>query len=184
MAQRQSGYVRKPFELYSTPRWVTQALIPHLPFSLEPQGIWEPAAGNGQMAEVLLHAGYNVTISDIRDGLDFFTCTEPPAGNPINGIVTNPPFDRGQEFVEHALRLMEPVQGFVVMLLRIDWDSAKTRSHLFRYCRAWSKKIVLTKRIVWIEPPAGSKGKGPSENHCFCLWDHRHKGPPTISYAP
>ena len=30
MSQRHSGYVRKERDLYETPEWVTEALIPHL----------------------------------------------------------------------------------------------------------------------------------------------------------
>jgi len=32
MSQRDSGYERKERDLYETPAWVTEAVIPHLPF--------------------------------------------------------------------------------------------------------------------------------------------------------
>jgi hypothetical protein len=31
MSQRESGYERKERDLYETPEWVTEALLPHLP---------------------------------------------------------------------------------------------------------------------------------------------------------
>jgi hypothetical protein len=31
MSQRDSGYERKERDLYETPAWVTEALLPHLP---------------------------------------------------------------------------------------------------------------------------------------------------------
>ena len=45
------------------------------------------------------------------------------------------------------------------MLLRADYDSAKTRAHLFGACPAFSKKVVLTRRIKWFDGPCS-----PSEN--------------------
>jgi len=44
----------------------------------------------------------------------------------------------------------------VAMLLRTDFDHAKTRWHLFSDCPAFACKIVLTKRIRWIENSTGS----------------------------
>jgi hypothetical protein len=45
MAQRESGYARIERDNYTTPEWVTRALLPHLP--APPLHIWEPAAGSG-----------------------------------------------------------------------------------------------------------------------------------------
>jgi hypothetical protein len=94
-------------------------------------------------------------------------------------IITNPPYELATQFCEHALRLMQAARGVVAMLLRVDFDSAKGRAHLFRDNPAWSKKLVLTKRIVWFEG-----GKSPSFNHCWMIWDWRHSGPATIGYGP
>jgi hypothetical protein len=66
--------------------------------------------------------------------------------------------------------------GAVAMLLRTDYDHAKTRQHLFGKCSSFAKKLVLTQRIQWFED---SKGQ-PSFNHAWFIWDHRHKGPPAI----
>lgn len=186
MAQRDSGYDRKPRDFYGTPAWVTEVLLPFLP---QHAVVWEPACGHGAMTRVL-ETRFTTISTDIEPGpdhapLDFFACDAPPRMNCVsaNAIVTNPPYDRAQEFVEHALALMQPVSGMVAMLMRVDWDSASTRRHLFADCPAWSKKVVLTKRILWFKPPAGSKGKSPSENHCWMIWDWKHAGSPTIDYA-
>jgi hypothetical protein len=95
-------------------------------------------------------------------------------------VVTNPPFGVGGKlavkFIKHALELT-PV---VAMLARIDFDSGKTRTDLFRDCPTFAHKIVLLDRIVWF---ARAGAPGPSENHCWLIWDRRHYGPPTIGYA-
>lgn len=190
MSQRESGYARKERDLYETPEWVTEALLPHLP---PVDWLWEPACGTGKMARVLCKAAAAVSRSDIdpqcqpADRYDFLTLIpgvwQHGDGARV-GIVTNPPYDLAPEFIEQALRLMEPAHGFVAMLLRTDFDHAKSRAHLFRDCPAFAKKLVLTKRIVWFEPEPGAKGKSPSFNHAWFIWDWRHDGPPIIAYGP
>ena len=91
---------------------------------------------------------------------------------------TGTPYELAAEFIEHALSLTAS-SGVVAMLLRTDFDHPKSRQHLFSHS-AFSKKLVLTKRIKWFED---SKGQ-PSFNHAWFVWDHRHKGPPTLAYGP
>lgn len=186
MAQRNSNYERKPRDFYGTPSWVTELVLPYIRASAV---VWEPACGTGAMTRVL-ETQFPTISTDVEPGpdhaaIDFFACSAPPRlnGQLPSAIVTNPPYDKAQEFTEHALALMQPVDGMVAMLMRIDWDSASTRRHLFADCPAWSKKLVLTKRILWFKPPPGSTGKSPSENHAWMLWDWQHRGPATIDYA-
>lgn len=181
MSQRDSGYERKERDLYETPEWVTDALIPHLPFA--DFRVWEPACGSGKMVRALRKSGVSVAkFTDIDSGADFMAWDE--AAVEVNAIITNPPYELATEFCEHALRLMDKRCGVVAMLLRTDFDHAKGRSHLFRDCPAFAKKLVLTKRIVWFEPEPGAKGKSPSFNHAWFIWDWKHEGPPTIGYGP
>jgi hypothetical protein len=167
MSQRRSGCERKERDAYETPEWVTQALLPHLPTRLR---IWEPAAGTGKMFRALRAAGHAVVGTDIVDGVDFLTADTPP----IDAIITNPPYALAQRFTEHALACAP----LVAMLLRTDFDHAKTRQHLFGRCPAFAKKLVLTTRIVWFE---GDKA-APSFNHAWYLWDQSHIGEPVLAY--
>lgn len=180
MSQRDSGYERREADFYPTPEWVTLALVPHLPRS--PDSIWECAVGDGHMLDPLSKT-FSVFGSDLRFGNDFLMGRVLPWDG-IDAIITNPPYERATEFIEHALRLMEPVGGMVAMLLRTDFDHAKSRAHLFRDCPAFAKKVVLTKRIMWFEPEPGAKGKSPSFNHAWYIWDWQHDGPPTLAYGP
>lgn len=192
MSQRVSGFARKELDRYETPEWVTLALLPHLPDYIA--SIWEPACGSGKMVDALKGACPDVAIyeSDIAPTAerplqvfegDFLNSTW-SIGYYFDAIITNPPYELATEFCESALRRTEPEKGVVAMLLRTDFDHAKSRTHLFRDCPAFAKKIVLMKRIVWFEPEPGAKGKSPSFNHCWMIWDWKHEGPPTIGYAP
>jgi hypothetical protein len=176
MSQRDSGYERKERDLYETPAWATLAVCPHLPKRLHK--IWEPAAGGGKMVEALKQSGLSVVGSDIANGGSDFLTVKTVANT--GGIVTNPPYVLAQEFISHALELMQPSAGFVAMLLRTDFDHAKTRQFLFSYCPPFAKKLVLTKRIQWFEDSKGS----PSFNHAWFIWDWQNKGAPTLAYGP
>jgi hypothetical protein len=174
MSQRDSGYVRKERDLYETPEWVTLALAPHIP---EYVGwILEPAAGGGKMVRALQGLGHTVEATDVETGFDFMDCGRVRH----DAIITNPPYVLAEEFITHALDLMQHNAGFVAMLLRTDYDHARTRSHLFAGHRAFSKKVVLTKRIQWFEDSKGS----PSFNHAWFIWDWTHEGAPTLAYGP
>ena len=187
MSQRDSGYARKERDLYETPAWATQALLPHLPRPV--RCVWEPACGSGKMARVIeglcgvvrTDIEQPVNAGQLDEVADFLTSKHQPNAD---AIITNPPYDLATEFCEHALKLMEPVGGMVAMLLRTDFDHAKSRAHLFRDCPAFAKKGVLTKRIAWFVEANGKPKASPSFNHAFYIWDWKHDGPPTIAYGP
>lgn len=201
MSQRNSGYDRKERDLYETPAWATYALMPHLPRT--PNVVWEPACGSGKMVAALRNENLTAVHSDIHTGTDFLQC-EVSYG--ADTIITNPPFGLAVEFIERALALTWPA-GMVAMLLNSDFDHAVTRKHLFANCATFCKTVVLTKRIKWFDEPVKCKncngsgygsfplkckpcsGKGwkivgPSENHCWFIWDWQNKGAPTKAYGP
>lgn len=194
MGQRNSGYARQDSDNYATPAWCTRALIPHIPERI--RTIWEPAAGEGAMANILRDRPRTTVIAtDLRPGNGMPTHTESidfldysAAGAPehlwdYQAIISNPPFRLAQRFIERALDLAYRRKGFVAMLLRTDFDHAKGRRHLFADCGAFAKRIVLTKRIVWfVDPLTGKPKASPSENHAWMCWDHTHRGPAQIAY--
>jgi hypothetical protein len=175
MSQRKSGYQRQPDD---QSRWAALALLPYLPRK-HCAYVWDPAAtgrGSSQIADALVAAGCEAVAT--RD--DFLATTRLPHDR-INVIVCNPPWGVGGrlacQFIAHAIALVP----HVAMLLRIDFDSAKTRTHLFRDHQDFAGKVILLDRIVWFEREGAP---GPSENHCWFLWDRRHRGrSPTIRYA-
>jgi hypothetical protein len=174
MSQRLSGYARRADDTYETPPWVTQVVAPYLDqHCLYP---WDPANGpTSKIAQVLRDDGFHV----IATNDNFLARTSLPYAR-IDGICTNPPYGFGGRlacrFIEHALELVL----VVAMLLRVDFNSGKTRTNLFRDCPAFAGKIVLLDRIVWFECEGAP---GPSDNHCWFIWNAKHRGPPTIQYA-
>jgi hypothetical protein len=75
----------------------------------------------------------------------------------------------------------EAAGGVVAMLLRCDYDHARTRRHLFGDCRQFWAKVVLTRRIKWFEDYSNGS---PSFNHAWFIWNWQHNGGPTLHYEP
>jgi hypothetical protein len=107
---------------FFTPPWATRALceivLPHLGIVWDdtPWHTWEPACGEGHMAEVLKEYFGHVTATDIHDygyaGLgrsdyDFLHRAPDPPPEACDWIITNPPFrgDTAERFVLRALDL-------------------------------------------------------------------------------
>lgn len=178
MAQRDSGYERKPGDLYETPEWVTEVILPEIASYWI--NIWEPAAGGRKMSKVLQSANKNVFSTDIADEklpIDFLTGLS-EIGGKFDAIITNPPYRLARKFVERAL---SHNVNMVAMLLDHNFDCGGTRKHLFGECPTFAKKIVLTKRIVWFERADGKKA-APSSNHAWYIWLRSHTGKPVIAY--
>lgn len=181
MTQRNSGYGRIQGEAYFTPSWVVDCLL-----NIEREkarigdfrsdGVYDPCCGDGRIVKALRGQDIYAGGQDINAhgfapaGINFLSMASLPDG--YSHIITNPPYGGGGklavEFIEHAIRLVEPKHGLVAFLLRSDFDSAKTRAHLFRDNAHFWGEVRLLKRIQWtnIVHTAGS-----SQNHCWFIWD-------------
>lgn len=173
-----SNFERKPNELYETEAWATRALLKHLPF--EPGAtIWEPAAGNHKIADVLREADdLNVVTSDIatydrpHDMIFDFLKGTGVRGHGIassldgDAIVTNPPYGKGnRDAVTFARLALERCQGWVALLLTAKFDFGKTRFDLFRDNARFCAKIALVDRIQWF--PGATTG---TEDSAWYVW--------------
>jgi hypothetical protein len=192
MGKHEMNYLRVERDFYPTPSWVTAALVDLI--DIKSKHAWEPACGDGRMAEPLKAAGAQVFSTDIEDRgyaafdgvLDFLSDQDP--GLNFDAIITNPPWGpRGElakAFIEIGLHRMR--DGFLALLLPVDFDSAKTRTRLFGSSPQFVGKVVLTRRIKWFEDPLKPK-KQPKENSAWFLWgniDLRTRPIPVIRYAP
>jgi hypothetical protein len=121
-------------DFFPTPPWATRALIERVIQSadvgivdapLAEYTLWEPACGEGHMAEVLREYTSDVLATDVFDygygdaTLDFTSDLEAGAHADRDFIVTNPPFGaKSEEFVLQALRL---ARVGVAMFVRLQW---------------------------------------------------------------
>lgn len=166
-----SNYARKENDLYQTEPWATEALLRHLP--VRGLTVWEPAAGNHLMADVLREAGADVVTSDIatydrqHDATADFLAPRFAYKNPKHdAIITNPPYGKGnRDAVKFAELALNRCAGPVALLLTAKFDFGKTRRHLFADCNRFMMKIALVDRIQWF--PGDSSG---TEDHAWYVW--------------
>ena len=130
-------------DFFPTPPWATRALcedvLPQIVRRYGGEGslVWEPAAGEGHMAEVLREYFAGVWASDIHDygrgyrigdfvggGLDRLQMHIVP-----DWIITNPPFNQGLAFAERAIA--EARIG-CALLLRLSWMESEERWLFFQ----------------------------------------------------
>jgi hypothetical protein len=179
-----SKYVRAENDLYQTEPWVTDALLRHFPVS--GLGVWEPAAGNHLMADVLREQAASVITSDIvrydRDHDQIYNFLLPKGGwLHSDAIITNPPYGKGNRdarlFAEYALTRCK---GLVALLLTAKFDFGNSRHHLFRDNPRFAAKIALTDRISWT-----LDGITGTEDHAWYVWTEAPRLPraPVILYA-
>ena len=154
MGKHETGYARVERDLYPTPHWVVSALAEHV--DLRGLTVWEPACGDGRMAEALrLQGCARVYTSDIVDRgtgqdevLDFLSAHMPKLAR-FDMSATNPPFGQGGRqataFIEVGLRRL-PVGATLALLLPCDFDSAKTRARYFGDCPEFVGKQSARRR--------------------------------------
>ena len=158
LANATTKNARRALDFYPTPPDVTVALMRFL--NLPPSKIWEPACGDGSMAEAIKHFGHEVLATDIRNtgygisGMDFLE-----NHGQHDAVITNPPFNLSEKFIVHALRQAK----LVAMLLKSQYWHARKRAALFESTPP-AFVLALTWRPDFMN---GERGGAPTME---CLW--------------
>lgn len=127
--------------------------------------IWEPAAGDGQMVDVLRTFGHTVWPTELvergrhYEHLDFLTASSPRS----RAVVTNPPFAlcNDETWLEAAWRLdLE----YMALLLPLTFFATERGVRMFA-TRPPQRLRILGFRLDF-------KGRGaPPGNHHWAIWD-------------
>lgn len=165
-----SNYARRENDLYQTEPWATEALLRRFPVA--GLDVWEPAAGNHLIADVLRAAGANrVWTSDIATydrphdaTFDFLGDLKGPSY--FQALITNPPYGKGnRDAVRFAELALLRCDGLVALLLTAKFDFGKSRFHLFRDNPRFVAKIALVDRLSWT-----LDGVTGTEDHAWYVW--------------
>lgn len=167
-----SGYSRKSNELYQTEPWAVEALLRKIPME-KTDVVWEPAAGNHNIAEALSARGVQVRTSDIANYtkhhdeiFNFLTDFNQPNFH-YNAIITNPPYGQGNRDAAKFARIaLGKCSGWIALLLTGKFDFGKTRADLFAGNPRFWAKLALVDRIQWF-PGEYSSG---TEDHAWYIW--------------
>lgn len=154
-------------DYFPTPSWATYALIDNERFDGD---IWECACGDGAMSSVLERTGQQVRSSDLYDrgygeaGVDFLQSSSAPASP---NIVTNPPYNSAEGFVERGVRLAS--KKFALLLRLAFLEGVKRQRTVFSQCppsRVW----IFSERITFYPAGAPKRGSGTTA-YAWFVWD-------------
>lgn len=145
--------------------------------------IWESACGEGHLSRVLENRGYQVFSSDLVDRgfgkvQDFLNYENQ---NKLSvDILTNPPYNKAQEFVEKALDVIQDGY-YVVMFLKIQFLEGKERRKLFDKYPPKYVYVNSARQICYLN---GDMSKKMSSATCYCwyVWEKGWKGEPIIRW--
>jgi len=169
-------------DAWATPACLIAALCTHVLPALPEGAIWEPAAGDGQLAAAIRAAGRRVVTSDLHPQgdsapLDFLNDTL-PVESAGSVIATNPPFHALDAFINRSLTLLDSghTQG-AALLLRHDHLTAASRAPALNRA-TW--QLHMNWRPRWI---TGSTGQ-PRWSFCWVVWGEGPRCAPTYVTAP
>lgn len=183
-------------DFFPTPPWAVRALVervlPRVGIQLQSSSfVWEPAAGEGHIAEVLReycgavlatdihdYGGYNTEMSFV---LDFFEASSRLSRKFPGLIVTNPPFgDKAIQFVKTALDLAPDV----AMFFRSQWavEGIERYEQIFRdrpptLCAFFVERVPLCKGR-W--DPDGTTATA----YCWLVWAKERSPQPPFWIPP
>lgn len=165
-------------DFYPTPAWATYGLLAVEQFT---GAIWEPACGDGAMAEVLRTTGCEIFASDLYDrgyasgGYDFLAATVQ-----AENVVTNPPFHSAEAFIHQALRC---ATRKVALLLRLQFLECSGRAERLFEVQPPARVWVFSERITFYSTGAVRAGSGTTA-YAWYVWDPDHQGPPQLGWIP
>lgn len=174
MSYRKTFVRKSKLDFFDTPAICTELLMRQEKFY---GNILEPACGRGAISKVLSkkYGVINVISSDIEKygyGIqrDFFDISK------ANNIITNPPYNIAEKFLEHALDIYSKK---VCFLLRLDFLHGQNRYELFsRY--PISRVYVFSKRIEF--RPEKKRDFGGGMTTAWFVWDKKYKGDTVLKF--
>ena len=188
---------REENDFYATPPCATRALIKYCNennIDLFNKAILEPACGKGHIAEILIEEFKNKNIShlvlpiDLVDrGYDRQLATQnfflyEFAEDADYNIVTNPPYARAKEFIEHSLDIVKP-DNYVCMILKITFLEGKGRYEMFKNNPPY-KVLIFSNRVNCSKQGDFEKDSeyGGAVGYAWYIWKKGYKGKPEIDW--
>lgn len=142
------------------------ALDPIIPYLNKEWTIWEPAVGEGYLANGLMESGFEVVGTDIvfsteEDDQDFLTCDIPD----VDAIVTNPPYSIKYKWIARCYEIGLPF----ALLIPTDTIGNKSAQKYFR--KYGVELMVLNKRVNFKMPEKGWEGAGAFFSTSWYCWN-------------
>lgn len=176
-------------DFYATPLNAIEAILNEVKLD---GSILEPAAGQGHISKTLKdYYPYSEIISTdliqreerfgipIQGGVDFLTYD---FGRKFDNVITNPPFNLAQEFIEKALKVSNDK---VIMFAKIQLLEGSKRREMFdntplKYIYVHTKRVNPLRNGEELD----EKGKPWASTMCFAwfVWEHGYEGEPIVRW--
>lgn len=141
-------------DIFQTP---DKALEPILRFIPQKYSIWEPASAKGNIVKFFSGKGYNITGTDLNNGVDFFS-----SDIESDCIITNPPYSIKDKWIQRCYELNKPF----MLLLPITALEGIKRQKLYK---DKGIQLILFNRRINYETPSG-KGSGAYFSSSWFCW--------------
>jgi hypothetical protein len=165
-------------DFFPTPEWATHALIDNEDFE---GSIWEPACGDGAMAEVLKKTGCPVIATDLFDRgygepeVDFLQSTRT-----ADNIVTNPPYNAAEGFVQAGVGQS---RRKMALLLRLAFLEGANRQRTIFTDMPPARVWVFSERITFYPAGAVRQGSGTTA-YAWFVWDKIRGNATELKWIP
>jgi hypothetical protein len=152
-------------DFFPTPEWATHALIDNEVFE---GSIWEPACGDGAMAEVLKKTGCPVIATDLFDrGYGEAEVNFLQSARIVDNIVTNPPYNAAEGFVQAGAAQS---RRKMALLLRLAFLEGGNRQRTIFTDIPPARVWVFSERITFYPAGAVRQGSGTTA-YAWFVWD-------------
>lgn len=176
-------------DFYATPSNAVTAILNEIKLN---GSILEPAAGQGHISKLLReYYPYSEIVSTdlvqreekfgipIQGNVDFL---KHEFGRKFDNIITNPPFNLAQQFIEKALKL---ANDKVIMFSKIQLLEGSKRRTMFdntplKYVYVFTKRVNPLRNGEELD----EKGKPWASTMCFAwfVWEHGYEGEPIVRW--
>lgn len=175
-------------DYYATNPESTRGLLDNVEFS--GNRFLEPCCGEGHICKVIqeYYPDADITAIDIADrgygitGVNFLTYTSKEL---FDNIITNPPYEFAQEFIEHSLELVKP-NGKVAMFLKVQFLEGIGRKEFFEQSPLKYVYVFRARQNPLRNGnPCDENGKKwSSSTMCFAwfIFEKGYKGEPVIRW--
>jgi len=154
MLEEETERVGLTKDMFQTPDWAVEAIMPMLPHTWQ---YWEPCAGKGNIVRCMRNNGFKIVGSDIQGGSDYSPfkkldylqndCAD------YDAVVTNPPYSCYGDFLRKGFEYGKP---FAFLLPDSAMDSLERFQVIKKHGHSVSL-VYLPKRVAF-ETPTGRMG--------------------------